>query len=99
MYAYPGLFSGNATKEQVDEASKWHLEGNLEKLLTSSESNKAALVAATKSILDPKELEKYVQVFKSRGMEGPLSWYRTRRVNWEEDRGKHRQADLVLLYL
>lgn len=37
-------------------------------------------------ILDKERFDYYVSVFRSRGMEGPLSWYRTREINWQEDR-------------
>ncbi|KAK5135541.1 hypothetical protein LTR08_005176 [Meristemomyces frigidus] len=37
-------------------------------------------------LLDEEELTYYVAQFALSGLHGPCNWYRTRRVNWEEDR-------------
>lgn len=80
----PGLFS--ADSENEEEIRDWHLLGKLEKLITMPEFSEIPLKYLGRMILDKERLEHYVTVFRSRGMEGPLSWYRTREINWQEDR-------------
>ncbi|KAI7230267.1 alpha/beta-hydrolase [Hortaea werneckii] len=36
-------------------------------------------------LLDDEEIDFYVQQFTKNGFEGPCNWYRTRRLNWEQD--------------
>ncbi|PWY97058.1 alpha/beta-hydrolase [Testicularia cyperi] len=84
IYMIPGLFS--ADSENHEELRDWHLEGKLEKLLTRPEFADIPTAYLGRLILDQAELDRYISVFRSRGMEGPLSWYRTREVNWQEDR-------------
>lgn len=36
-------------------------------------------------LLSEEELEYYVQNYMNNGMRGPLNWYRTRKLNWEEE--------------
>ncbi|SMY22555.1 unnamed protein product [Zymoseptoria tritici ST99CH_1A5] len=36
-------------------------------------------------LLSDEELDFYVQEFMRNGMNGPLNWYRTRKVNWEDE--------------
>lgn len=36
-------------------------------------------------LLDEEELRYYVGEFVRNGLEGPCNWYRTRRLNWEDD--------------
>jgi pimeloyl-ACP methyl ester carboxylesterase len=36
-------------------------------------------------LLSEQELEYYAAEFSRRGMHGPLNWYRTREVNWEDE--------------
>lgn len=44
------------------------------------------LEAHTKtSLLTEEELEYYASEFSRTGMHGPLNWYRTREVNWEDE--------------
>ncbi|PWN48467.1 alpha/beta-hydrolase [Violaceomyces palustris] len=88
VYTKPGLFSGpdQPTKGELEKARGWNLEGRLEKLLTDPELSKLDISKVGSCILDERELQRYVSVFRSRGMEGPLSWYRTRMINFQEDR-------------
>ncbi|KAK3214251.1 hypothetical protein GRF29_28g2487914 [Pseudopithomyces chartarum] len=37
-------------------------------------------------ILNGKELDYYVKEYSRHGIHGPLNWYRTRKVNWEQDK-------------
>lgn len=37
-------------------------------------------------LLSEEEVEFYVGMYQKRGLKGPLNWYRTGRVNWEEER-------------
>ncbi|KAN0061380.1 hypothetical protein ACQY0O_006227 [Thecaphora frezii] len=76
------------------EVAKWHLEGQLERLLTDPELTKVDLSEVAKNLLDGAELERYVSLFKSRGMEGPLSWYRTRLINWRDDQAFNKEQAL-----
>ncbi len=84
IYMIPGLFSADSANEE--EVRDWHLLGKLEKLLTLPEFSDIPLKYLGRSILDKEELERYITMFRSSGMEGPLSWYRTREINWQEDR-------------
>lgn len=84
IYMIPGLFSADSDNEE--ELRDWHLVGKLEKLITMPEFQDIPLKYLGRMILDKEQLDYYVQVFRSRGMEGPLSWYRTREINWQEDR-------------
>ncbi|KAI6787878.1 hypothetical protein KC327_g18498 [Hortaea werneckii] len=36
-------------------------------------------------LLDDEEMDFYVQQLTKTGFEGPCNWYRTRRLNWEQD--------------
>ncbi|KAK5664226.1 hypothetical protein OQA88_442 [Cercophora sp. LCS_1] len=36
-------------------------------------------------LLTPEEVDFYVKEYARKGMHGPLNWYRTARVNWEEE--------------
>merc|ERR1712070_1154426 len=36
-------------------------------------------------LLDDEDMDFYVQQFTKTGFEGPCNWYRTRRLNWEQD--------------
>ncbi|EPQ31656.1 uncharacterized protein PFL1_00989 [Pseudozyma flocculosa PF-1] len=83
VYMIPGLFSGDGNIGS--QAADWYREGQLEKLLTSPEFQKVDLSSIGKSLLDEAELQRYVSTFKSRGMEGPLTWYRTRPINYKDD--------------
>ncbi|KAJ1023226.1 hypothetical protein NDA16_003379 [Ustilago loliicola] len=80
----PGLFSADSANEE--EIRDWHLLGKLEKLITMPEFSDIPLKYLGRMILDKEDLDKYISTFRSRGMEGPLSWYRTREINWQEDR-------------
>ncbi|EST04643.1 Epoxide hydrolase-like protein [Kalmanozyma brasiliensis GHG001] len=84
IYMIPGLFSADSANEE--EIRDWHLLGKLERLLTMPEFGDIPLKYLGRSILDKEQLEEYITMFRSRGMEGPLSWYRTREINWQEDR-------------
>lgn len=84
IYMIPGLFSADSSNEE--EIRDWHLLGKLEKLITMPEFSDIPLKYLGRTILDKDDLDKYISVFRSRGMEGPLSWYRTREINWQEDR-------------
>lgn len=37
--------------------------------------------------MSPQELDYYVKQFSKNGINGPLNWYRTRKVNYEDDLG------------
>lgn len=84
IFMIPGLFS--ADSENHEDIRDWHMVGKLEKLLTMPEFADIPTAYLGRSILDKEELDRYAAMFRSRGMEGPLSWYRTRDVNWQEDR-------------
>ncbi|KAK9718182.1 hypothetical protein K7432_005668 [Basidiobolus ranarum] len=42
---------------------------------------------AAENILSPKELQYYVEKYTQRKFHGGLNWYRTNKVNWEDERG------------
>ncbi|KIS68022.1 uncharacterized protein UMAG_04063 [Mycosarcoma maydis] len=84
IFMIPGLFSADSANEQ--ELRDWHLQGKLERLLTMPEFSHIPLKDLGRSIMDKQLLDQYITLFRSRGMEGPLSWYRTREINWQEDR-------------
>jgi len=37
-------------------------------------------------LMSKKEMDYYVDQYSRTGLHGPLNWYRTRQVNWEEER-------------
>lgn len=37
-------------------------------------------------LLDENEMDYYVQEYSRHGLHGPLNWYRTREVNWQDER-------------
>lgn len=95
VFQAPGLFTRTSTSTSADAAS-WVQEGALESVLLSSQSDSDSQSAVSREalqggslLLGRAELEEYVKLFGKggNGMEGPLSWYRTRQVNWEDERG------------
>jgi soluble epoxide hydrolase / lipid-phosphate phosphatase len=46
-------------------------------------------------LLSEEEVEFYVAEYARKGMHGPLNWYRTTRVNWEEERELAADKDRV----
>ncbi|OIW33606.1 alpha/beta-hydrolase [Coniochaeta ligniaria NRRL 30616] len=55
-------------------------------------------------LLSPEEVEVYVREYQKNGMRGPLNWYRTRKINYEEElelveRGRGRIAAPSLFVL
>jgi len=40
----------------------------------------------TTKLMSKKEMDYYVDQYSRTGLHGPLNWYRTRKVNWEEER-------------
>ncbi|KAH9807864.1 epoxide hydrolase [Melampsora americana] len=75
MMAYWNIWSGAWKPDD----GVWSLEGNLQKMLLE---NIPKLQAAT---VPSSELQEYVDTFEKGGMQGPLSWYKTRVLNFKDE--------------
>ncbi|KAF2100361.1 alpha/beta-hydrolase [Rhizodiscina lignyota] len=68
-----GMFGGRGPNgELVFEAEKGILFDSLPKL-------------GDTPLMTPKELDYYVEQYSRNGLHGTMNWYRTRKVNWEEE--------------
>jgi len=94
-YRAPGLFTGLdpsndpfGTPVAERDSTNWVLPGRLEKLLNNGKLPKEAEIGA--SVLTDQEMKVYLNQFEGKNrMNGPLNWYRTRAINFEDEKGRY----------
>ncbi|RKP09651.1 putative epoxide hydrolase [Thamnocephalis sphaerospora] len=68
----------------ISKADKWHQRGTQ---------------VPVSQLLTPEERDYYVSTFRNSGFRGPLSWYRMRKINYEEDQGLPSRIELPALMI
>lgn len=86
-FSSPGLFTKTSSRQARDPVSAPELPGNLEKLLVEQNFQ---LPTDAKIMLGQEEFQEYIKTYKSPeqgggGINGGLNWYRTRRLNFEDE--------------
>ncbi|KAG0151939.1 hypothetical protein CROQUDRAFT_36025 [Cronartium quercuum f. sp. fusiforme G11] len=73
------LYSHIWSDDWKPQKENWTLEGKMAEIFKKSQPELEKLPITSN------ELEEYIETFKKGGMRGPLSWYKTSEVNYEEE--------------